>query len=42
MYENLRYKTVSPTLIPHRTIRDTELAGYKVKDVKVAENMSRT
>jgi len=38
IYGNLRYKTVTPTLIPHRAIRDTELAGYKVKDVKVTEN----
>jgi len=40
IYENLRYKTVLPILVPHRAIRDTKLAGYKVKDVKVAKNMS--
>ncbi|KAF6034555.1 hypothetical protein EB796_007132 [Bugula neritina] len=30
IYENLRYKTVTPILLPHRAIRDTELAGYKI------------
>jgi len=33
IYENLRYKTVTPILLPHRAIRDTELAGYKVRDI---------
>ncbi|KAF6034561.1 hypothetical protein EB796_007138 [Bugula neritina] len=30
IYENLRYKTVAPTLLPHETIRDTKLAGYEI------------
>jgi len=28
--ENIRYKTVNPLLLAHETIRDTEIAGYKV------------
>ncbi|KAF6034847.1 hypothetical protein EB796_006847 [Bugula neritina] len=28
IYENLRYKTVIPTLVPHKTIRDTKIAEY--------------
>jgi len=39
IYENHRYKTVSPILIPHKTIRVTELAGFKVKDQKLLKNV---
>jgi len=39
MYENLWYKTVTPTLIAHKAIRDTELAGFKVKYQKLLKNM---
>jgi len=40
MYENLRYKTVSPILIPHKAIRVTELTGFKVKDQKLLKNVN--
>jgi len=30
--ENIRYKTVNPILLAHETIRDTEVAGYKVSN----------
>jgi len=41
IYENLRYNTVNPILVAHRAIRDTKIAEYEVKDIKViAENMS--
>ncbi|KAF6034558.1 hypothetical protein EB796_007135 [Bugula neritina] len=30
IYENLRYNTVTPILLPHRAIRDTKIAEYEI------------
>ena len=30
LHENLRYLSLTPFLVPHMTIRDTDVAGYKV------------